>query len=196
MAMSNPKDLKQQLVVESVGEQDIDEAGVSKEFFQLIIEEIFNPDFGIYSAHLSTALTPRCRTFFDGEMKFICSALYPRLAKILFDDNRAMTGLPYAVYRKVLQKDHYLITHGSSAFIGCNILEVVNEEEYFCNKRRIFLREYGTPAIYCLDYPMGLSDDLIKHCAGRDVKAEQTAMHYVNRKQLYDPAYIPPLKIH
>lgn len=48
MAMTNPKGLTQQLVVEFVGEQDIDEAGVSKEFFQLIIEEIFNPDFGMF----------------------------------------------------------------------------------------------------------------------------------------------------
>lgn len=46
--MSNPKDLKKQLVVEFVGEQGIDEGGVSKEFFQLIVEEIFNPAFGMF----------------------------------------------------------------------------------------------------------------------------------------------------
>uniref|UniRef100_A0A1A9UNF4 HECT domain-containing protein n=1 Tax=Glossina austeni TaxID=7395 RepID=A0A1A9UNF4_GLOAU len=176
MAMSNPKDLTQQLAVEFVGEQDIGEGSVWKEFFQLIIDETFNPDFGIYSAHLSTALTPHCRTFFE---MFICSALYPRLTKILFDDNMATTGLPYAVYRKVLQNDHYLITHGSSAIIGCNMLEIVNEEEYFCNKCRVFLRKYGKPAIYCLNHLMGLSDDLIKHCVGRDVKPKQTAMRYI-----------------
>lgn len=44
--MENPKDLKKQLVVEFEGEQGIDEGGVSKEFFQLIVEEIFNPDYG------------------------------------------------------------------------------------------------------------------------------------------------------
>jgi ubiquitin-protein ligase E3 A len=46
VAMENPKDLKKQLVVEFDGEQGIDEGGVSKEFFQLIVEEIFNPDYG------------------------------------------------------------------------------------------------------------------------------------------------------
>ena len=46
VAMENPKDLKKQLVVEFEGEQGIDEGGVSKEFFQLIVEEIFNPDYG------------------------------------------------------------------------------------------------------------------------------------------------------
>ncbi|KAG8230516.1 hypothetical protein J437_LFUL010036 [Ladona fulva] len=45
MAMENPNDLKKQLVVEFEGEQGIDEGGVSKEFFQLIVEEIFNPDY-------------------------------------------------------------------------------------------------------------------------------------------------------
>ena len=45
--VDNPDDLKKQLYVEFEGEQGIDEGGVSKEFFQLITEEIFNPDFGL-----------------------------------------------------------------------------------------------------------------------------------------------------
>jgi len=44
--MANPTYLKKQLVVEFEGEQGIDEGGVSKEFFQLVVEEIFNPDYG------------------------------------------------------------------------------------------------------------------------------------------------------
>ena len=46
VAMENPVDLKKQLYVEFEGEQGIDEGGVSKEFFQLVVEEIFNPDIG------------------------------------------------------------------------------------------------------------------------------------------------------
>ena len=45
-ATDNPQDLKKQLYVEFEGEQGIDEGGVSKEFFQLVVEEIFNPDIG------------------------------------------------------------------------------------------------------------------------------------------------------
>lgn len=44
--MDNPQDLKKQLIVEFEGEHAMDEGGVSKEFFQLVVEEIFNPDFG------------------------------------------------------------------------------------------------------------------------------------------------------
>ena len=46
MALENPDDLKKQLVVQFEGEQGVDEGGVSKEFFQLIVEAIFNPDYG------------------------------------------------------------------------------------------------------------------------------------------------------
>ncbi|XP_078114226.1 ubiquitin-protein ligase E3A-like [Sander vitreus] len=44
ISMENPSDLKKQLFVEFEGEQGVDEGGVSKEFFQLVLEEIFNPD--------------------------------------------------------------------------------------------------------------------------------------------------------
>lgn len=47
LATDNPQALKKQLFVEFDGEQGIDEGGPSKEFFQLIIEELFNPDIGI-----------------------------------------------------------------------------------------------------------------------------------------------------
>lgn len=44
--MENPADLRKQLFVEFEGEQGVDEGGVSKEFFQLVLEEMFNPDIG------------------------------------------------------------------------------------------------------------------------------------------------------
>lgn len=50
--MENPADLKKQLYVEFEGEQGVDEGGVSKEFFQLVVEEIFNPDIGMLSNNL------------------------------------------------------------------------------------------------------------------------------------------------
>lgn len=49
VALENPTDLKKQLVVEFEGEQGVDEGGVSKEFFQLVVEEIFNPDYGMFT---------------------------------------------------------------------------------------------------------------------------------------------------
>lgn len=57
VAMENPYDLKKQLVVEFEGEQGVDEGGVSKEFFQLVVEEIFNPDYGMFTTQV-------CKNFF------------------------------------------------------------------------------------------------------------------------------------
>lgn len=57
VAMDNPQDLKKQLFVEFEGEQGIDEGGVSKEFFQLVVEEIFNPDIGNWTKLFPTPLS-------------------------------------------------------------------------------------------------------------------------------------------
>lgn len=67
--MENPADLKKQLYVEFEGEQGVDEGGVSKEFFQLVVEEIFNPDIGKYSSDV-----PWCGTVLNEE--FVCLGLY------------------------------------------------------------------------------------------------------------------------
>lgn len=50
IAEENPLDLRKQLYVEFEGEQGVDEGGVSKEFFQLVVEQIFNPDYGLKNA--------------------------------------------------------------------------------------------------------------------------------------------------
>lgn len=49
MALERALDLKKQLVVEFEGEQGVDEGGVSKEFFQLVVDEIFHADYGMFT---------------------------------------------------------------------------------------------------------------------------------------------------
>ena len=60
ISIENPQDFKKQLMIEFEGEQGMDEGGISKEFFQLIIEEIFNPDYGggmiFYCIFMATAV--------------------------------------------------------------------------------------------------------------------------------------------
>ncbi|CAF0756173.1 unnamed protein product [Adineta steineri] len=48
--IEQPAELKKQLFVEFEGEQGHDEGGLSKEFFQLITEQIFNPEYGMFMA--------------------------------------------------------------------------------------------------------------------------------------------------
>ncbi len=42
--------------VQFVGEEGVDEGGVQKEFFQLLLRELFLPDFGMFSHDESTRL--------------------------------------------------------------------------------------------------------------------------------------------
>lgn len=44
----NPSDLQKQLFVEFEGEEGVDEGGLSKEFFTLVIAEIFKPEYGMF----------------------------------------------------------------------------------------------------------------------------------------------------
>ena len=47
-ANEQPEELRKQLVVQFQGEDGLDEGGVSREYFRLIIEKIFSPDFGLF----------------------------------------------------------------------------------------------------------------------------------------------------
>ncbi|KAJ2229582.1 hypothetical protein IWW45_006141 [Coemansia sp. RSA 485] len=45
------QDLRKQLKVRFVGEEGVDEGGVQKEFFQLIVRDVFAPKYGIFKAN-------------------------------------------------------------------------------------------------------------------------------------------------
>ncbi|KAG2488735.1 hypothetical protein HYH03_012734 [Edaphochlamys debaryana] len=42
--------LKKPLKVKFIGEEGVDEGGVAKEFFQLLVRQLFNPDYGMFTA--------------------------------------------------------------------------------------------------------------------------------------------------
>uniref|UniRef100_A0A2K5S5X5 HECT-type E3 ubiquitin transferase n=1 Tax=Cebus imitator TaxID=2715852 RepID=A0A2K5S5X5_CEBIM len=71
----NPADLKKKLFVEFEGEQGVDEGGVSKEFFQLVVEEICNPDI-----EESTKLFWFNPSSFETEGQFMLIGIVPSLA--------------------------------------------------------------------------------------------------------------------
>uniref|UniRef100_A0A1B0BD53 Ubiquitin-protein ligase E3A n=1 Tax=Glossina palpalis gambiensis TaxID=67801 RepID=A0A1B0BD53_9MUSC len=100
VAMSNPKDLKKQLVVEFVGEQGIDEGGVSKEFFQLIIEEIFNPNFGMFTHQEETNTMWFNSAPFENEAQFTLIGIILGLA--IYNNIILAVNFPMVVYRKLM----------------------------------------------------------------------------------------------
>jgi len=102
VAMENPSDLKKQLYVEFDGEQGIDEGGVSKEFFQLVVEEIFNPDFGMFVYNEDTRqfwFNPTC---FESDAQFTLIGIVLGLA--IYNNIILDVQFPMVVYRKLLGK--------------------------------------------------------------------------------------------
>ncbi|XP_063068463.1 ubiquitin-protein ligase E3A-like isoform X2 [Engraulis encrasicolus] len=102
IAMENPADLKKQLYVEFEGEQGVDEGGVSKEFFQLVVEEIFNPDIGMFTYDESTRLFWFNPSSFENEGQFTLIGIVLGLA--IYNNCILDVHFPMVVYRKLMGK--------------------------------------------------------------------------------------------
>lgn len=99
VVLENPQDLKKQLMVEFDSEQGIDEGGLSKEFFQLIIEEIFNPDYGMF-IHCSES-----HTYWFNPISYESCAQFTLIGIVLglamYNSVILDLHLPSVIYRKL-----------------------------------------------------------------------------------------------
>ncbi|CAL9695951.1 unnamed protein product [Knipowitschia caucasica] len=102
IAMENPSDLKKQLVVEFEGEQGVDEGGISKEFFLLFLEEIFNPDIGMFSYEEDTGLFWFSPTSLENDAQFSLIGIVLGLA--IYNSCILDVHFPMVVYRKLMGK--------------------------------------------------------------------------------------------
>jgi hypothetical protein len=94
-----PEDLKKELRVHFVGEEGIDEGGVKKEFFQLIVREIFGAEFGMFVHEQRTRsywFSSESTDFLEFELigKILGLAIYNA---IILD-----VHFPLVVYKKVM----------------------------------------------------------------------------------------------
>nr|CAH7726842.1 unnamed protein product [Callosobruchus chinensis] len=102
ISMDNPNDLKKQLVVEFEGEQGIDEGGVSKEFFQLVIEEIFNPDYAMFAVQPESQTVWFNPTSFESDAQFTLIGIVLGLA--IYNNVILSVNFPMVLYRKLMGK--------------------------------------------------------------------------------------------
>ncbi|XP_073962763.1 ubiquitin protein ligase E3A [Choristoneura fumiferana] len=102
VAMERALDLKKQLVVEFEGEQGLDEGGVSKEFFQLIVEEIFNPDYGMFTQQVDNGTVWFNPMSFENEAQFTLIGIVLGLA--IYNHVILPVNFPMVVYRKLMGK--------------------------------------------------------------------------------------------
>ncbi|KAG0727025.1 Ubiquitin-protein ligase E3A [Chionoecetes opilio] len=102
VALDNPGDLKKQMVVEFEGEQGIDEGGLSKEFFQLIVEQIFNPDYAMFCFNNETRtfwFNPNC---FENDAQFTLVGIVLGLA--IYNNVILDVHFPPVMYKKLCSK--------------------------------------------------------------------------------------------
>ncbi|XP_059165632.1 ubiquitin-protein ligase E3A-like isoform X2 [Physella acuta] len=102
IAMENPSDLRKQLFVEFEGEQGLDEGGVSKEFFQLIVEELFNPDIGMFTYNEESHHFWFNSLSFENDAQFTLIGILLGLA--IYNSCILDIHFPMVVYRKLMGK--------------------------------------------------------------------------------------------
>uniref|UniRef100_A0AAZ3QPI7 Ubiquitin-protein ligase E3A n=1 Tax=Oncorhynchus tshawytscha TaxID=74940 RepID=A0AAZ3QPI7_ONCTS len=127
IAMENPADLRKQLFVEFEGEQGVDEGGVSKEFFQLVLEEMFNPDIGMFTYDESTKLFWYNPSSLENEAQFTLIGIVLGLA--IYNNCILDVHFPMVVYRKLMgKKGTYLDLTDSHPVLYQSLRELLDYE--------------------------------------------------------------------
>nr|CAB3267458.1 ubiquitin-protein ligase E3A-like [Phallusia mammillata] len=100
LAAESNGSFKKQLFVEFDGEEGVDEGGVSKEFFQLVVEKIFNPDNGMFIYNEQTNLFWFNQHSFETQVQYKLIGIVLGLA--IYNNCILDINFPSFVYKKLL----------------------------------------------------------------------------------------------
>ena len=92
--------LRNELKVKFKGEQGVDEGGVRKEFFILLIRQIFDPNYGMFSYNKNTRLYWFNHYSFEPKIKYELIGIIFGLA--IYNNTILDVKLPITVYKKLL----------------------------------------------------------------------------------------------
>lgn len=154
ISMENPSDLKKQLYVEFEGEQGVDEGGVSKEFFQLVLQEIFNPDIGMFTYDDDTKLFWFNSSSLETEAQYTLIGIVLGLA--IYNNCILDVHFPMVVYRKLMgKKGTYLDLSDSHPVLYQSLKGVLDytgnvEEDMMMTFQISHTDLFGNPVIYDL----------------------------------------------
>jgi hypothetical protein len=77
LQMMNSSELKKPLKVKFIGEEGIDEGGVRKEYFQILVQQLFDPKFGMF------VYSEECHTFWFNKSSFESSHQYELIGTVI-----------------------------------------------------------------------------------------------------------------
>ena len=92
--------LQNKLKVKFTGEQGVDEGGVRKEFFILLIRQIFDPNYGMFSYNEKTRLYWFNHYTFEPKLKYELIGIIFGLA--IYNNTILDVKLPITIYKKLL----------------------------------------------------------------------------------------------
>ncbi|KAI8845168.1 hypothetical protein BJ741DRAFT_587163 [Chytriomyces cf. hyalinus JEL632] len=96
-------DLKKQLRVSFVGEEGIDDGGIQKEFFQMVVKEIFNPNHGMFQYDTESRLCWFSKEYITDPGVIEEYHLLGRLLGLaIYNSNTLEIPFPTALFKKLL----------------------------------------------------------------------------------------------
>ncbi|OMJ20124.1 Ubiquitin-protein ligase E3A [Smittium culicis] len=109
LQLKSPADLRKQLKVRFVGEDGIDEGGVQKEFFQLLVREIFDEKYGMFYNNTDSNMCwfspePESDALYMQEMRLVGMVL----GLAVYNSVILNIHFPHALYKKLLGVPVYL----------------------------------------------------------------------------------------
>ena len=97
----HPEDLRKPLKVQFVGEEGVDEGGVQKEFFQLLIRQVFDPAFGMFTYNDETrSFWFSASSMLGLEMEYELIGMLVGLA--IYNGHILEFRFPMLIYRKLM----------------------------------------------------------------------------------------------
>eukprot|EP01132_Coremiostelium_polycephalum_P003196 gene3196-4002_t len=143
----NKNELKKELKIQFIGEDGIDQGGVQKEFFQLVVRSIFNPQFGMFTYNESTRtfwFNPDSEDFVEFELIGIILGL------ALYNTVILDVHFPLVIYKKLLNlKIGFEDIESIEPMIYQSLVKLRESEEdvsswmtYFCVQREKFGQAY------------------------------------------------------
>ncbi|GFR45089.1 hypothetical protein Agub_g6465 [Astrephomene gubernaculifera] len=92
--------LKKPLKVKFIGEEGVDEGGVAKEFFQLLVRQLFNPDYGMFTADPTSHLHWFRPSRLEMELEFELVGILIGLA--IYNSHILEFQFPSVLYKKLM----------------------------------------------------------------------------------------------
>lgn len=101
--VNSGKNLKKPLKVKFKGEPGVDEGGVQKEFFQLLVRKLFDVEYGMFDYNTESKLYWFKKDTFEIPLKFELIGIILGLA--IYNGNILDIHFPQAVYKKLLDRE-------------------------------------------------------------------------------------------